>query len=86
MAKLAGIPQKVVNSSKNILSTLEKIQSKLAELMVGEQISLFDSAVEENREDSGNEIYKELKELDPMNMTPIEALEKLIELKEKLDH
>jgi len=86
VAKLAGIPQKVINSSKNILSTLEKVQSKLAELMVGEQISLFDSTVDETSEESGSQIYKELKELDPMNMTPVEALQKLIELKEKIDH
>ncbi|MGI9534855.1 MAG: DNA mismatch repair protein MutS [Thermodesulfobacteriota bacterium] len=84
VAKLAGIPQKVINSSKNILSTLEKVQSKLAELMAGEQILLFDSVDNEINEDSGNELFDELKELDPMNMTPIEALEKLIELKKKI--
>ena len=51
VAKLAGIPQKVINSSKNILSTLEKVQSKLAELMTGEQILLFDPAENENLAD-----------------------------------
>ena len=84
VAKLAGVPKKVVNSSKNILSTLEKIQSKLAELMAGEQILLFDTVDEEKGNDPVSEISDELKKLDPMNMTPIEALEKLIELKEKI--
>ncbi|MGI9553551.1 MAG: DNA mismatch repair protein MutS [Thermodesulfobacteriota bacterium] len=84
VAKLAGIPQKVVSSSKNILSTLEKVQSKLADLMTGEQIMLFDAVDNEIDEEPGNEIIDELNELDPMNMTPIEALEKLIELKKKI--
>ena len=84
VAKLAGVPQKVINSSKNILSTLEKIQSKLAELMAGEQIMLFDPQEDEKNEDSANEISEELRQLDPMNMSPLEALQKLIELKGKI--
>ncbi len=84
VAKLAGIPQKVINSSRSMLSTLEKIQSKLSELIGEEQMLLFDSPNDQVDEDTGNEISEYIKSIDPMNLTPIEALEKLIELKKKV--
>ncbi len=86
VARLAGIPQKVITSSRNMLSNLEKVQAKLRELMTGEQMFLFDKpdpADNEIDESTESEILEYLKEIDPMNLTPMEALAKLIELKEK---
>ena len=54
--------------------------------MLGGQLLLFDAELDA---ESGAEFQKEklltedLAALDPMNMTPIEALEKLVELSEK---
>lgn len=87
VAKLAGVPNKVLTSAKKILFSLEKLQSKLSESMSGEQFFLFDKTNEDFdiNFDEENEIIKELKTLDPMNMTPLEALSKLSELKEKAE-
>lgn len=84
VAKLAGVPKKVINSARKTLSTLEKIQEKLYELMAGEQILLFEPSEEESVLDLDSELTEEIKNLDPMNMTPLEALNKLIELKDKI--
>jgi len=87
VAKLAGIPQKVITSSRNMLSTLEKVQSKLTELMTGNQMFLFDETADsEINENTHSEIIEYIKEIDPMNLTPMESLAKLIELKEKIEN
>ena len=83
VAKLAGVPGKVINSARKTLSTLEKVQEKLYELMAGEQILLFEPSGEDETLEMDNELAEEIKSLDPMNMTPLEALNKLIELKDK---
>ncbi len=85
VAKLAGVPNKVLSSAKKILHSLEKLQSKLSESMSGEQFFLFDKNNDDFdiNLDEENEVINELKGLDPMNMTPLEALAKLIELKGK---
>ncbi len=83
VAKLAGVPQKVITSAKKTLSTLEKVQAKLYELMAGEQILLFEPSEEEVDTGAENELMDEIRKLDPMNMTPLEALNKLIELKDR---
>lgn len=85
VARLAGVPKKVINTSKKILSSLEKLRSKLSESMSGEQTLLFDTFDDIEELNDDNEILEEIKGLDPMNITPIEALAKLIELKEKID-
>jgi DNA mismatch repair protein MutS len=84
VAKLAGVPQKVIISAKKTLSTLEKVQAKLYELMAGDQILLFESIDDEVIEEMDSGLIEEIKNLDPMNMTPLEALNKLIELKDKI--
>lgn len=87
VAKLAGVPNKVLNSARKILVSLEKLQSKLSESLSGEQFFLFDRISEdiEIETEQNTEISDEIRALDPMNMTPIEALNKLIELKDKAE-
>ncbi|NIP30457.1 MAG: DNA mismatch repair protein MutS [Candidatus Dadabacteria bacterium] len=85
VAKIAGIPNKVLNTSKNVLKSLETLQSKLSESISGEQFFLFENNDEDFEIiDEENELIKEIDELEPMNMTPLEALNKLVELKEKI--
>jgi len=84
VAKLAGVPQKVITSAKKTLSTLEKVQEKLYELMAGDQILLFEPSEDDVVVDINSDLTEEIKNLDLMNMTPFEALNKLIELKEKI--
>ena len=91
VARLAGVPDSVISRAKEIAEQLansdvalhtENIADKPAlnktEPMGDmEQLSLFDIGFE-------NPVLNEIKNLDVMNMTPIEALNKLLELKNKL--
>jgi DNA mismatch repair protein MutS len=80
VARLAGVPEKVLKTAREVLFKLEKAQSNLGAIRGG-QLDLF-----ENKEDEvGNEILEEIKKLDPFSMTPIEALSKIIEIKGKLE-
>ncbi|SHJ47340.1 DNA mismatch repair protein MutS [Paramaledivibacter caminithermalis] len=92
VAKLAGIPNKVIDRAKSILKELEEkdinhkhknkdIVSQFAMAIekprdeaVGEQINFFDL--------SSNEVIDELRKIDIINMTPIDAMNKLYKLVE----
>lgn len=79
VAKLAGVPNTVVNRAKSILKELE-------EKGVVTVIRKVEAQPEESLQMSfgagaGNEIAQKLKALDVNTLTPIEALQKLYELK-----
>ena len=82
VAKLAGVPNTVVNRAKDILKELEE---KGAVTVI--------RTVEKNDDDmqisfasnEGSEIVDELKTIDINTLTPIEALQKLYELKNRAD-
>ena len=82
VAKLSGIPQSVVNRAKVILKGLENSESEKraprssARKDDDMQLEFFGAAE--------SETDKELKMLDVNTLTPIEALNKLYELKAKL--
>jgi DNA mismatch repair protein MutS len=89
VARLAGLPRPLIGRAQEILSNLERTEFDLdgrPRLSVGEsapapkserQLNLFAEA--EAR------IVSELRKLDPDHLTPLEALQALSELKEKLD-
>lgn len=85
VAQMAGLPQFVTNRAKEILNNLESKEltpyeikkEKLAKIQrIDNQISLFEFKDDKLRE--------ELKGLEVDNLTPIEALNKLNELKKKI--
>ncbi len=79
VARLAGIPRDVIERAKEILALIEKenvIEVKKGRKVV--QTILFQG-------NDYEEIIEELKKLDIMNMTPLEALNKLNELKNKIN-
>ena len=84
VAKMAGMPDKIINISKQILKKLEKSHNEKNKFDIEEnsdlQLSFFSLE---------NEAYQnlkgELKSIDMDNMTPIEALVKLSELKQKIN-
>lgn len=84
VAKLAGIPLEVVKRSEKILARLElnnNLQEKIRNRLPQEdQLSLFTGADEELL----NGIKKELGGIDLDKITPLQALNKLQKLKEKL--
>jgi DNA mismatch repair protein MutS len=86
VAKLAGIPKEVVQRAQKILTRLEisddlqaKIRNRIPE---EEQISLF------NKKNNAilEKIKDEIKNLDVNSLTPLEALNKLQQLKKKVEN
>ncbi len=95
VAKLAGIPESVTNRAKEIVEELiqtditgrikdiaaqgqaPKIRTKKYDEVDMAQLSLFDTV-------SDDDVLKELKELDISNLTPIDALNTLYRLQNKL--
>lgn len=78
VAKLAGIPNTVIKRASELLSTLEKRSMKSPGEVAPKNNWNIDNSILEKM------IYKELENLDIANMTPLEALQKLSELKDKL--
>ncbi len=96
VAKLAGLPNEVIDRAKNILHELEESDINRKNEQALEEISMtidekdqdaatVDSEKQINFFDLGsNEIIDELKELDIINMSPMEAMNKLYKLIEKV--
>jgi len=86
VAKLAGIPKKIIDRSKKILMQLE-LKTNLKERMPKQkdnetQLSFFSN----NAPDPTiEEIIDVIKSMDVNNLTPMAALNKLQELKEKIN-
>jgi DNA mismatch repair protein MutS len=87
VARLAGIPSSVVERAKEVLSEIESHSISLGEKPIIEegaetkeskkQLSLFPG--------SGEELANLLREIDIDTLTPLDALNKLKELKDRLD-
>lgn len=84
VAKLAGVPEKVIKSARKVLLNLEKSQSQLRDSILGGQASLFTES-EGAVEVTEHPLIDEIKELDTNSMTPLDALTKLAEIKKKLE-
>ena len=83
VAKMAGMPEKIINISKNVLKKLEKSHQSSSKIQVENdsdmQLSFF--SLDDN---NFKDFKKELESLDTDNLTPVEALVKLSELKKKI--
>lgn len=91
VARLAGVPESVIERAKEIANELSdsdvalntdkitEIKKPKDDVIYGEpeQLSLFDLGFE-------NPVINEIRNLDVNNMTPMDALNKLVELKKKL--
>lgn len=86
VAKLAGLPNEILNRSGEILSQLEKTESNSLSATTNypsNQLDMFSSTPQIVYEDTSSPLIEELNLLDPFNMTPLEAIKKLHELKEQ---
>jgi DNA mismatch repair protein MutS len=86
VAKMAGIPSSVVNRADEILAELEQktiskdLHNKIKRMPAREmQLSIFSAEDPEMKK-----IKEWISQFDPNTLTPIEALMKLMEIKEKL--
>lgn len=75
VAKLAKLPDKLINRASEILSVYENTENK-RDFLIQQSLPL-DEVVEDN------EILKAIEEVNPLELTPIEALNFLYNLKEK---
>ncbi len=92
VARLAGVPKKVITRAKQILHNLEEHEispqglSSTAKKQLSNyhtnQLDIFDAIIEKSEEK--NEILETIKNLDVNKLTPLEAINKLSELKDKL--
>ncbi|MDT8716390.1 DNA mismatch repair protein MutS [Clostridium sp. 19966] len=95
VAKLAGLPQKVIDRSKEILSMLEKNSSEDENTITVSQ-EVQSSKHEKNRDNQENSAYqmnfldleknsliKEISSIDILNLTPMDAMNKLYEIIKK---
>ena len=74
VAKLANLPDKLIKRASDILSIYENKEKK-RDIKIQESLPLDELMNEESK------VEKKLKEIDPMNITPMEALTILYELK-----
>ena len=79
VAKLAKLPDELIKRAEEILSKYEKNGNNIKNTETSTQIS-FD--LEEPKEE--NKVVEELEKINPLEMTPIEAINKLFELKSML--
>ncbi len=89
VAKLAGLPDEVIERAKEILANLENTElDEIGRARIGRQrgvsapskgqLSLFGPT-------RPSPVEEELKRIDPMRLSPLEALNMLIALKDKVD-
>ncbi len=78
VAKLAGMPKELLKRANEILNEYEKEGKK--NINVQEQL-IFD--LEEEKEEKPNVLVEALDSIDPLNITPMEALNTLYDLKQK---
>jgi len=84
VAELAGLPRDVLKRSKEILKQLESQETKGNNLL-HHQLTFFNSQeIEPQIPDYLSSLESNLKALDVLNITPLEALQKLHELKTQL--
>lgn len=77
VAKLAGLPQSVLRRAETMLQKLEKKEPQMPE-QKARQLPLF------NVETALDKVSSAIKAIDPNQLTPLEALQKIMQWKEKL--
>ena len=88
VARLAGVPAEVIARAKEILRNLEKgeldeagmpkiARGRRADRKNANQLSLFSG--------EGDEILEEIRGIDPVNLTPLDALQRLSGWKQRLE-
>ncbi len=86
VAKLSGIPDSIIKRAKDILKNLEteevkRIQRKLKIPVIEGQVDLFSINRKENKIEQ--DIINELKVMDVMGLTPVDALNLIYKLQQK---
>jgi DNA mismatch repair protein MutS len=85
VAKLAGLPQAVITRAEAVLSALEDGEDRTVQKAVIDDLPLFATAPEPMAKPAKtSELETEIARLHPDQMTPLEALQALYALKDKV--
>ncbi|GEN44996.1 DNA mismatch repair protein MutS [Alkalibacillus haloalkaliphilus] len=84
VAKLADLPDEIIDRANYLLQTFESTQSIKDEFVKEQQLTLFEEQTEAPPATKEVEVAKELRETNLMNLTPMDAMNKLYELQKKL--
>ena len=87
VAELAGLPRDVLKRSREILKDLEKHQNNTPSGILQNQLTFFEAGTPEVAEvipEYLSSLEHDLKALDVMNLTPMQALQKLHDLKTQM--
>jgi DNA mismatch repair protein MutS len=83
VARLAGLPEQVIERAKEILANLEEDEYSIGDIprIARGEHSPVSGDIQLNLWESEKELTRRLAEMDPDSMTPIEALETLVKLR-----
>jgi len=85
VARLAGVPQPVVERAREVLATLEKTREETGGIASGlSDLPLFAAPSHENKGRDGPDLAERLRSLDLDSLSPREALEWLYQLQQEL--
>lgn len=76
VAQLANLPEELINRSKTILNALEEKKIDYDSVKV---------SIDPKKEEKDDIIRKEIEKINPLNLSPLEALNVLFELKKKAE-
>lgn len=86
VADLAGLPASLLNRAKELLETFESVDATAIQTAEPEQLALFEEVVEEKQTitDEEQAILEDINSKDVINMTPLQAMQYIVEVQEKL--
>ena len=83
VAKMAGVPEEVLVRARKVLENLEQ-GTTIEVSKTGPVQSVFSPTFSARSEIKENPVINEIKKMDLMNLTPLQALEKLHDIQQKL--
>ena len=81
VAQIAGLPKTVIKRAEQVLKALEKNQNIQKNVVIVDDLPLFAALKESENEEVSSPLKQALDKLNPDNLTPREALDKIYELK-----
>ncbi len=85
VAKLAGLPDMVVENAKSVLRRMEREEERVKQRKEeGQEDEEVEKGVEQKKEYVNHPVVEELKSINLERVSPIEALNKLYEMKKKV--
>ncbi|MDS9470657.1 DNA mismatch repair protein MutS [Sporosarcina pasteurii] len=86
VADLAGLPASLLDRAKELLETFESADATVIQTVEPEQLAFFEEVSEEKQTITNEEkaILEDLNTKDVINMTPLQAMQYIVELQEKL--